>query len=86
MTHHLKLATIYYDAIKDGSKTFELRRDDRPTGFMRGDLLILEEWYSLTKRHTGRELHCIVTHTLRAFEGLAPGYVVLGIKMIREVA
>ena len=40
--HRLKCWPVFYADIVNGSKTFELRRDDR--GFQVGDLLILQEW------------------------------------------
>lgn len=37
--HELKTWAPYYDAVKRGEKTFEVRRDDR--GFQRDDIVIL---------------------------------------------
>lgn len=43
MTDHiLKVAAPYFDAIVDGSKTFEVRKNDR--GFQKGDTLTLWEY------------------------------------------
>lgn len=43
MTEHiLKTLAPYFDAVADGSKTFELRKNDR--GFKVGDTLILQRW------------------------------------------
>lgn len=43
MTEHiLKTLAPFYDAVADGSKTFELRKNDR--GFKVGDTLQLERW------------------------------------------
>jgi hypothetical protein len=38
-THELKTLPQYWDAVKRGDKTFEVRRDDR--GFQKGDLVQL---------------------------------------------
>lgn len=43
MTHHdLKTAPTYFEAVWDGSKTFEVRLDDR--GYQCGDTVALREW------------------------------------------
>lgn len=65
--HHLKTEPTWYEALLLGSKTFEVRRDDR--GYQRGDLVVLREWIppvgtgsfiesarDLTGEYTGREL------------------------------
>lgn len=40
--HELKVKPVYFEAVKEGIKTFELRRDDR--NFKVGDILLLREW------------------------------------------
>jgi len=42
MTHELKIWPQYYCRVADGSKTFEVRKNDR--GFQPGDTVILKEW------------------------------------------
>lgn len=42
MTHELKILPQYYCRVADGSKTFEMRVNDR--GFQSGDTVILQEW------------------------------------------
>lgn len=46
--HTLKVAPPYFAALADGSKTFEVRANDR--AYQRGDLLVLREWHSQTVR------------------------------------
>ncbi len=41
--HVLKVQPPYLDALLDGSKTFEVRRNDR--AYQRGDMLVLREWH-----------------------------------------
>jgi cytosine/adenosine deaminase-related metal-dependent hydrolase len=79
-THLLKTWPRYWQAVADGAKTFEIRRDDRG-GFEVGDELALVEWDPDTGRHTGRSLHRIVTYVLRDAEefGVAAGFAVLGL-------
>jgi len=42
MKHELKIWPQYYQAVKDGSKTFEVRKNDR--GFQKDDLIVLREF------------------------------------------
>lgn len=53
-THVLKTWPAYFQAIADGAKTFEIRRNDRD--YQTGDLLRLVEWDPDTGAATGREL------------------------------
>lgn len=42
MKHELKIWPQYYCRVADGTKTFEVRENDR--GFQPGDTVILKEW------------------------------------------
>lgn len=42
MEHFLKIEPQYYCRVADGSKTFEVRNNDR--GFQSGDTVTLQEW------------------------------------------
>lgn len=42
MHHDLKIEPQYYCRVADGSKTFEVRKNDR--GFQPGDTVLLKEW------------------------------------------
>ena len=63
---------MYFDAIADGRKTFEIRKDDR--GFNPGDVLELREFAG---EYTGRSLWRHVTY-ITDYEQ-KPGYVVMAI-------
>jgi hypothetical protein len=78
--HELKVLPAYYVGIRDGSKPFELRIDDRP--YAVNDLLILREWDATLAQYTGFVTVAVVTYVLRATEHLAPGYVALGIRRL----
>jgi len=70
-THHLKTLPKYWNDIRDGLKTFEVRRDDR--GFEEGDELALvhTEHKSVIFRK--------VMYILRGGQfGIKAGYVVMG--------
>ena len=42
MKHELKIWPMYYSRVLDGSKTFEIRSNDR--GYQSGDTVVLKEW------------------------------------------
>ena len=95
MTEHiLKLNDRYYDAVANGIKTFEIRKNDRD--YKVGDTLILGRVDDDGKYLTYPDFECamnlryeikvavtyILTHD--EFEGISEGYVVLGIKILRD--
>lgn len=89
--HELKVLPQFYAALDDGSKTFEVRRDDR--GFEVGDTLRLREWSP--ERGFHRELHMdwetrTITYVLRGEEaerfGVQHGFCVLGLSPAWELA
>jgi len=77
--HELKCHPDPFDALLDGRKTCELRRDDR--GYMVGHRLLLREWDQETG-YSGRWLFVTVEHIIRAWDwpGIAGGFVVMSIK------
>lgn len=92
MTHELKTDPAVFDAVADGTKTFEIRLDDR--GFAVGDTLRLRR-----TRYTGREMrrNCrpleytgeeelrTVTHILRGpVYGLGMGWVIMSLNACGE--
>jgi hypothetical protein len=74
-THRLKTWPLYFAAVADGSKTFEIRADDRD--YQVGDILELLEWEPLTGEFTGRELRHKVTYRTEFMQ--TPGYVVMAL-------
>lgn len=77
-THDLKIWPDYFEAVVDGSKTFEVRLDDR--GFVEGDTLRLREWSPDTEEYTGREVLRRVGYIYRGdVGGLRDGYVVMAL-------
>jgi hypothetical protein len=80
--HSLKTWPTMFEAILDGSKRFELRRNDR--GFRVGDRLHLREWrprnYGHDGDYTGRSIDCLVTFILNGGGwGIEDDYVVMGV-------
>lgn len=90
MIHKLKCWPEYFQAMLDGRKTFEARRNDR--NFQVNDVLILQEWapadsiHSAVGTYSGREIKAIVTYILHGSEanqiiGVNDGFCVMGIKI-----
>ena len=59
-THELKTWPVYFKAVWDGRKTFEVRLNDRR--FKWGDHLVLKEWDPLTQEYSGRVIEATVTY------------------------
>lgn len=80
MTHTLKTWPEPFAEVRAMDKPFELRKNDR--NYKTGDILILREYLPDKDVYTGEfEVRCITT-VLEDFEGLAPGYCILGLSYI----
>lgn len=73
--HDVKLGTTFFDDIKTGRKTFELRKNDR--GYKEGDTIVLHEYKDGTT--TGRTITKKIVYMLEDFTGLEDGYCILGL-------
>jgi len=62
MTHDLKIWPEYFIAILVGSKTFEIRNNDR--NFRVRDILHLQEWDPKTEKYTGQAMKMKVTFVM----------------------
>lgn len=95
MTRHvLKLNDRYYDAVANGIKTFEIRKNDR--NYKVGDTLALlkvnddGEYLTYPDHNLGMnlnyEIEVAVTYILThdEFDGIGEGYVALGIRRVKE--
>jgi hypothetical protein len=88
--HELRIYPEFFESIRDGSKTCEIRYNDR--GFKVGDILCLREISPVTGAHTGRWLLVAISHITGLPEhfahmdssdlGLRDGFVVLSIHRI----
>lgn len=58
--HELKTWPLYFKAVRDGRKTFEVRKEDR--GFRPGDYLRLREWSPDTETYTGETVYARVPY------------------------
>ena len=75
--HELKTWPPFFAALLDGTKTFEVRRDDR--GYALGDTLILAEWDPRYRSRTGRTLRRRVVYITHLDRIGIPGWVAMGI-------
>lgn len=79
--HELKTWPPFFQAVAQGSKTFELRKDDRD--IQEGDTVCLMEWDSLTESYTGASITKTVGWVVRGaparFFGLKSGYCVFSL-------
>jgi len=94
MEHKLKILPQYFKAVVDGTKPFEIRKNDR--GFKIGDTLLLKEYkeggaiygekennseVEFDQGYTGQEIIKEVTYILEGSQyGLEEGYCILGLK------
>lgn len=62
ITHELKTWPEFFEAVWDGKKLFDLRKNDR--NFRVGDQLCLREWNPATKEYTSRHVYTSVTFVL----------------------
>ena len=84
--HELKVWPGFFQAIKDGRKTFEVRKNDRD--YQLGDVLRLREYEPGPDRYTGREWERRVSYIMYGDDvlgfafGIKTGFVVMGLESI----
>ena len=81
MTHYLKIAPEWFETVKSGIKTFEVRKDDREPKYAVNDELILEEFDG--EKYTGESLKVLVTLVLRE-KYCKEGYCIMSIKLLES--
>ena len=80
MLHTLKIQPKYFQAVVDGLKCFEVRKNDR--GYKVGDELFLKEFED--NEFTGRSVEKTITYILPGGEfGIDTNYVILGLRDMR---
>ena len=73
--HKLKLAKMFFEDVRLGRKSFELRKNDRD--YQIGDILELREMDN--GEPTGRAIEKEITYILEGFAGLKEGYCILAL-------
>jgi len=82
-THELKTWPEYFNAVADGSKPFEVRKNDRD--FYVGDRLWLREYCPARMLYTGNSVTRTITYLLIGGDfGIEEGHCVLGLSREAE--
>ncbi len=78
--HELKTWPEYFEAVRIGKKTFEVRTNDRD--FQVDDIMVLKEYRPLMDEFTGREVLATITYILHGGNfGILAGTCVIGFKI-----
>lgn len=80
-THELKCHPHFFEALKDGSKPFEIRRNDRH--YQKDDVLVIRKYDPAYGLVPGEEpLTRVVTYVMsdEDFPAIAPGFVIMGLR------
>jgi hypothetical protein len=80
LTHELKSWPQYFEATLDGTKNFELRKNDRD--YQAGDLVVLREYEPGMDRYTGRYQVHEITYVLTTGPWLQKDYCAFGINEV----
>lgn len=77
--HELKVWPPFFQGVIDGTKSFEIRKNDR--NFALGDILYLREFNPELMRYSGRSTRRQVVYFLDScsFAGIEKGYCVMGL-------
>ena len=79
--HELKTWSYYFCCVQNGSKKFEIRKNDRD--FKPLDVLHLREWDNEKEKYTGRSCLVRVDHIVQDEQfGLQSGYCVMSIDLL----
>jgi hypothetical protein len=82
MQHILKTWPEFFQAITNGQKNFEIRKNDR--GFQSGDRVILKEWDPESMEYTGREMVFKIGFIVYGEWGLKSDYCTFALLPIEE--
>ena len=79
----MKILPQYFKDVKNGVKTFEIRKEDN-SRFTVGDTVLLQEYDAENGTYTGNIIAVFVTYVLRdvANYGLMQGFCIFGFKII----
>ncbi|WP_435262946.1 DUF3850 domain-containing protein [Tenacibaculum sp. nBUS_03] len=75
--HQLKILPQYFDRVKRGIKTFEVRYNDKD--FQSGDKVSLNEWDMRKSKCSGNQIDIKITYVFKdSLDGIDTGYCVFG--------
>lgn len=75
--HVLKIWPIYYEAVLEGRKRFEIRRNDRD--FKVGDCMVVQEFDPVTETYAGEMQTLVVTYMAQGVFGLPADVCVMSV-------
>jgi hypothetical protein len=77
--HELKTWPIFFSPLRNGVKTFDIRKNDRD--FQVGDRVIFNEYDQTNDRFTGRIVTRHITYIMQGGQmGLPEGYVIMALR------
>ena len=79
--HKLKLVQPFFDDVWIGSKTFEIRKNDRD--YKVGDILTLCEYNEVNQKETDRYIVAEITYILKEYFSISNGFVVMSIDVLQ---
>lgn len=84
MVHELKCVDPFYEDVAEGTKTFELRMNDRE--YNDGDQLLLKQYSQTTNSYSGFECKVDVIKVYKNMEqfGLPAHMCIMAIKLVTE--
>ncbi|MGX2947003.1 DUF3850 domain-containing protein [Enterococcus alishanensis] len=86
MVHDLKIDPKYFTDLELGSKTFEIRKDDRP--YKVNDMLLLQAFNSSSNEYSGATAFASIVGIFGREESekvyVKDGYVILSIELIKS--
>jgi hypothetical protein len=83
MPHHtIKAHPKFFEALWDGRKRFELRKNDR--NYLEGDILHIQEWDPTTKLYSGRIVSALASYILSNHIGLPDEYCIISLSEISK--
>jgi hypothetical protein len=81
-THKLKIWPLFFIAVINGKKLFEIRKMDRD--YQVGDEILLQEFNYHESRLTGRECLVRISYIYKSDDYMKDGYGVLAIRLITD--
>lgn len=80
--HELKTWPSFFEAVWDGTKPWEYRRNDRD--YQIGDILILKEWCPEKQQYSGRTIKSVNGYMLQGKMGMPEGFAIMSLTNIRK--